>query len=200
MDPVEGRVLVDGVDLREVAFASLRERVVMVPQDGFLFDGYASWTTSASRGPTRPTSRCGSRSTELGLVDWARRAAARLAHRGRPARRVAVGGGAPAGRAGPGLPRRPRPAGARRGDLGGRPGDRGADPARARQADPRAARHHDRAPALDGRGRRRGAGHGRRAAGRARAAARCWPLPAAGTPSCTPAGPPSERAGDRTRT
>lgn len=38
MDPVEGRVLVDGVDLREVAFPSLRERIVMVPQDGFLFD------------------------------------------------------------------------------------------------------------------------------------------------------------------
>src|SRR5688572_29001637 len=32
MDPVEGRVLVDGVDLRELSFASLRSRVVMVPQ------------------------------------------------------------------------------------------------------------------------------------------------------------------------
>jgi ATP-binding cassette, subfamily B, bacterial len=47
MDPVEGRVLlgwgVDGaaehmVPLADVAFASLRARVVMVPQDGFLFD------------------------------------------------------------------------------------------------------------------------------------------------------------------
>ncbi len=38
MDPVEGRVLVDGVDLRDVDFGSLRERIVMVPQDGFLFD------------------------------------------------------------------------------------------------------------------------------------------------------------------
>ena len=39
MDPVEGRVLLDGVDLRECPFASLRERVVLVPQEGFLFEG-----------------------------------------------------------------------------------------------------------------------------------------------------------------
>ncbi|SFL18286.1 ABC transporter ATP-binding protein [Geodermatophilus ruber] len=38
MDPTEGRVLLGGVPLAEVSFASLRERVVMVPQDGFLFD------------------------------------------------------------------------------------------------------------------------------------------------------------------
>ena len=43
MDPVEGRVLLGSdaagwVPLDEVAFASLRARVVMVPQDGFLFD------------------------------------------------------------------------------------------------------------------------------------------------------------------
>ena len=43
MDPVEGRVLLGSdaagwVPLDEVAFASLRSRVVMVPQDGFLFD------------------------------------------------------------------------------------------------------------------------------------------------------------------
>ncbi len=39
MDPIEGRVLVNGVDLRRIAFDELRRRVVMVPQDGFLFDG-----------------------------------------------------------------------------------------------------------------------------------------------------------------
>jgi putative ABC transport system ATP-binding protein len=38
MDPVSGEVLLSGVPLREVRFASLRRRVVMVPQDGFLFD------------------------------------------------------------------------------------------------------------------------------------------------------------------
>ncbi|MFL6238441.1 MAG: ABC transporter ATP-binding protein [Actinomycetes bacterium] len=38
MDPVEGNVLLSGVRLDEVPFESLRTRVVMVPQDGHLFD------------------------------------------------------------------------------------------------------------------------------------------------------------------
>jgi ABC-type multidrug transport system fused ATPase/permease subunit len=38
MDPVAGTVRLDGEDLRTVPFDSLRERVVMVPQEGFLFD------------------------------------------------------------------------------------------------------------------------------------------------------------------
>jgi putative ABC transport system ATP-binding protein len=37
-DPTEGHILVSGIDLREVAPTSLRRRLVMVPQDGFLFD------------------------------------------------------------------------------------------------------------------------------------------------------------------
>ncbi|MGZ8619768.1 MAG: ABC transporter ATP-binding protein, partial [Actinomycetota bacterium] len=37
-DPVRGRILVGGVDLREVAPSSRRSSVRMVPQDGFLFD------------------------------------------------------------------------------------------------------------------------------------------------------------------
>jgi ATP-binding cassette, subfamily B, bacterial len=37
-DPTEGRVLVHGIDLRDVTFASLRSRMVMVPQESFLFD------------------------------------------------------------------------------------------------------------------------------------------------------------------
>jgi ABC-type multidrug transport system fused ATPase/permease subunit len=39
VDPVAGRVLLDGVDLRELDPAALRRRVVLVPQEGFLFDG-----------------------------------------------------------------------------------------------------------------------------------------------------------------
>lgn len=38
MDPTEGQVRVGGHDLRDISFASLRRRVVMVPQEGFLFD------------------------------------------------------------------------------------------------------------------------------------------------------------------
>jgi len=39
MDPSAGTVLLDGADLRDVELATLRERVVLVPQEGFLFDG-----------------------------------------------------------------------------------------------------------------------------------------------------------------
>ena len=38
MDPISGEVLIGGKALDRVGFASLRERVVMVPQEGFLFD------------------------------------------------------------------------------------------------------------------------------------------------------------------
>jgi ATP-binding cassette, subfamily B, bacterial len=38
-DPTDGRVLVDGYDLREVASKSLRSQMGIVPQEGFLFSG-----------------------------------------------------------------------------------------------------------------------------------------------------------------
>ena len=38
MDPDEGAVLLDGLDVRQIAQTSLRRSVVLVPQEGFLFD------------------------------------------------------------------------------------------------------------------------------------------------------------------
>ena len=38
-DPTSGRISFGGVDLRDAAFDSLRERIVVVPQEGFLFNG-----------------------------------------------------------------------------------------------------------------------------------------------------------------
>ena len=38
-DPVEGRVTFGGIDLRDATTRSLRERIVVVPQEGFLFAG-----------------------------------------------------------------------------------------------------------------------------------------------------------------
>ncbi|MDT0201283.1 ABC transporter ATP-binding protein [Nocardioides sp. AE5] len=38
MDPTYGEVLLDGVDLRDIRQSSLRSSVVLVPQEGFLFD------------------------------------------------------------------------------------------------------------------------------------------------------------------
>ncbi|WP_049572466.1 ABC transporter ATP-binding protein [Nonomuraea sp. SBT364] len=69
MDPVGGRVTVDGHDLRDVRFSSLRERIVMVPQDGFLFDGTLEDNIRYGKpAATREEILLGL--TELGLADW----------------------------------------------------------------------------------------------------------------------------------
>jgi len=69
MDPAAGRVLVDGVDLREVRFSSLRARIVMVPQDGFLFEGTIAANVRLGR-PGTPDADIALALTELGLLDW----------------------------------------------------------------------------------------------------------------------------------
>jgi ABC-type multidrug transport system fused ATPase/permease subunit len=87
MDPTRGAVLLDGVDLRELAVDSLRRRVVLVPQEGFLFDGtIADNVAYALRTPETPDRSEGLRGhdphsretrarlldvfTTLGLADW----------------------------------------------------------------------------------------------------------------------------------
>ncbi|MFI6923832.1 ABC transporter ATP-binding protein [Nonomuraea spiralis] len=69
MDPVGGRVTVDGHDLRDVRFSSLRERIVMVPQDGFLFDGTLEDNVRYGR-PAATREEIELALTELGLADW----------------------------------------------------------------------------------------------------------------------------------
>jgi ATP-binding cassette, subfamily B, bacterial len=69
MDPVEGRVLIDEVDLRELAFASLRSRIVMVPQDGFLFEGSIGDNIRFGQ-PSADDDDIELAMTELGLLDW----------------------------------------------------------------------------------------------------------------------------------
>ncbi|MER7206111.1 ABC transporter ATP-binding protein [Streptosporangium sp. NPDC000239] len=69
MDPVTGRVTVDGHDLRGVRFSSLRERIVMVPQDGFLFDGTLEENIRFGR-PSATSEEILLALTELGLADW----------------------------------------------------------------------------------------------------------------------------------
>jgi len=78
MDPASGRVTVDGVDLREVRFSSLRERIVMVPQDGFLFDGTLEENIRFGR-PGASTAEISLAMTELGLADWVEGLSAGLA-------------------------------------------------------------------------------------------------------------------------
>ncbi len=69
MDPSTGRVLIDGVDLREIRFSSLRERVVLVPQDGFLFDDTLLANVRFAR-PEADRAAVRLAFTELGLIDW----------------------------------------------------------------------------------------------------------------------------------
>jgi putative ABC transport system ATP-binding protein len=70
MDPDSGSVRLDGVDLRELSFASLRERVVLVPQEGFLFEGTVLDNLRFSR-PEATVAQVRLALTELGLLDWA---------------------------------------------------------------------------------------------------------------------------------
>ncbi|WP_326638414.1 ABC transporter ATP-binding protein/permease [Streptosporangium sp. NBC_01755] len=69
MDPVSGRITVDGHDLRTVRFSSLRRRIVMVPQDGFLFDGTLAENIAFGR-PSATEEEIRLAMTELGLTDW----------------------------------------------------------------------------------------------------------------------------------
>ena len=76
MDPTEGRVLlgssVDGwVPLDRIAFASLRSRVVMVPQDGYLFDASVAENVRYGR-PGMSDDEVLAALDELGLGDWVR--------------------------------------------------------------------------------------------------------------------------------
>lgn len=69
MDPVDGVVRLDGTDLREIRFRSLRSRVVLVPQEGFLFD--ASLLDNITFGaPDATADEVLLTLTELGLDGW----------------------------------------------------------------------------------------------------------------------------------
>jgi putative ABC transport system ATP-binding protein len=68
-DPVGGRILVGGVDLREVAPESRRAAIRMVPQDGFLFD--ATVRENVRYGKEGSTDQDVEASFEsLGLGEW----------------------------------------------------------------------------------------------------------------------------------
>lgn len=65
----EGTVRLGGIDIRDVPFASLRERVAFVPQDGFLFDGDIADNIRYGRiGATDEAVEQAVR--DLGLDDW----------------------------------------------------------------------------------------------------------------------------------
>ncbi|WP_328467171.1 ABC transporter ATP-binding protein/permease [Actinoplanes sp. NBC_00393] len=69
MDPAAGAVLLGGVPLTSVRFSSLRSRVVMVPQDGFLFDATVAENILFAQ-PEMTDDQLRDAFTELGLGDW----------------------------------------------------------------------------------------------------------------------------------
>jgi ABC-type multidrug transport system fused ATPase/permease subunit len=69
MDPTRGSVLLGGEALTGVRFSSLRRRVVMVPQDGFLFDASIAENVRFGR-PELTDDQVTAAFTELGLADW----------------------------------------------------------------------------------------------------------------------------------
>ncbi|PYG02340.1 ABC-type multidrug transport system, ATPase and permease component [Georgenia satyanarayanai] len=69
MDPTSGEVLLDGTDLRELPLTTLRGRVVLVPQEGFLFDGTIAENIAYGRLP-HTRAEVEAAVAELGLTDW----------------------------------------------------------------------------------------------------------------------------------
>jgi len=77
MDPTEGRVLVGNVDVRTLRFSSLRDRVVMVPQEGVLFRGSIADNVRMGR-PDATEHELVAAFDQLGLRDWLNELAAGL--------------------------------------------------------------------------------------------------------------------------
>ncbi|MYU12635.1 ATP-binding cassette domain-containing protein [Streptomyces sp. SID8361] len=68
-DPTAGRVLLSGMDARDQPLATLRERVTLVPQDGFLFAGTLRENLTWGR-PRITADQVGEALRELGLDAW----------------------------------------------------------------------------------------------------------------------------------
>jgi ATP-binding cassette, subfamily B, bacterial len=68
-DPTAGRVLVDGVDLRDVEPAAYRQRLGYVPQESFLFSGTIADNVAYGR-PDAPRAEVEDVCRAVGLADW----------------------------------------------------------------------------------------------------------------------------------
>lgn len=69
LDPTEGRIELAGVPIDEVRFASLRQRVAFVPQDGFLFDASVGDNVRYGR-PGADDAAVRQAFADLGLTAW----------------------------------------------------------------------------------------------------------------------------------
>src|SRR5690625_4700096 len=69
MDPATGTITLQGVDLRDIALPDLREQVVIVPQEGFLFEGSIADNVAYGR-TASDTSQVAAAMSDLGLQEW----------------------------------------------------------------------------------------------------------------------------------
>jgi putative ABC transport system ATP-binding protein len=76
-DPTRGRIVIDGIDLRDVSPASRFAAIRMVPQDGFLFDASIAENVRMGR-PDASDAEVGAAFVRLGLDWWLARLPAGL--------------------------------------------------------------------------------------------------------------------------
>ncbi|MCB2223108.1 MAG: ABC transporter ATP-binding protein/permease [Actinobacteria bacterium] len=76
-DPTEGRVVVDGVDLRTITAAERARRVVLIPQEGFLFNGTLRDNLRYAR-PDATDGEVWEVCREVGIEPWVRALPERL--------------------------------------------------------------------------------------------------------------------------
>ncbi len=76
-DPTRGTVAIDGVDVRELSFTSLRRHVALVPQEGYLFGGTLRDNLAFAR-PGISDEEIWAVCTTVGIADWVRSLPERL--------------------------------------------------------------------------------------------------------------------------
>ena len=153
-DATEGRITIDGVDVRDVKLNSLRREIGIVAQDPFLFSAsvreniaFGRRGRDGRRGRARSEARAGTR--------FHRGASGRLRRRDRRARDHALRRPAPAARDREGVDHGAAHPDPRRRNRLGRRDDRGQDPARPARGDEGPNDDHHRAPPVDDLPRRR---------------------------------------------
>ncbi|MDR2703278.1 MAG: ABC transporter ATP-binding protein/permease, partial [Cellulomonadaceae bacterium] len=70
LDPTEGRVLLDGIDLKDLSLKELREHIILVPQEGFLFEGTIADNVKYGARSKLSNSEVETIFVNLGLGDW----------------------------------------------------------------------------------------------------------------------------------
>jgi ATP-binding cassette subfamily B protein len=76
-DPTRGAVSIDGIDLRDLSFASLRRHVALVPQEGYIFGGTLRDNLAFAR-PGISDEEIWAVCRTVGIADWVRNLPERL--------------------------------------------------------------------------------------------------------------------------